>query len=418
MDDTPIIKCPKCSAEIHLTEALTLKLKESLRAEAEVVFKKRELEAKNREDDLKKRAARIEEEKRSLDKVVDERVGLERIRLKREAERRAKEDSSLELKGLKEENAEKQKKLDEMMGKELELRKKAVELENDKKAFELQVARRLDEERQRVREESLRLFSEEHRLKDIEKDKKMSDMHKTIEELNRKLTQGSIQAQGEVMELEMEGILKSRFPFDSIEPVPKGVKGADVLQRVFDNAGRACGVMIWEVKNTKAWDDKWIGKLKDDQRNVGASIAVIVTETLPRGVNGFSNVNGVWVSSTSLALSVASVLREGLIEAALSKLSVVNRTEKMEAIYAYLSGPEFRHRIEGIVEAFKSIKDDLEHEKRAMGRLWAKREKQIERVMQNTIRMHGDFHGIIGSSMPEIKSLELAGGDIDAEDAS
>ncbi len=418
MDNTPTIKCPKCSAEIHITDALTLKLKESLRAESEAEFKRRELEAKNREDELKKKASLLEEEKRSMEKTLDERMRLERIRLKDEAMKRAKEDFTLELKGLKEENAEKQKKLDETMGKELELRKKAVELENAMKSIELDVARKVDEGRQRVREESLRFFSEEHRLKDLEKDKKMADMLKTIDELKRQGTQGSVQSQGEVMEIEIENILRSRFPFDSIEPVPKGIKGADVLQRVFDGSGRECGVMIWEVKSTKLWNDEWIAKLKDDQREVGASIAVIVTEAMPKGVNGFANINGVWVSAIALAASVASVLRVGLMEAAMAKLSVVNRTEKMEAVYSYLSGPEFRHRIEGIVEAFKSIKEDLEHEKRAMGRLWAKREKQIDRVMQNTVRMHGDLHGIVGSSMPEIPSLELGPGEADEEDAS
>ena len=255
------------------------------------------------------------------------------------------------------------------------------------------------------------MFSEEHRLKDMEKEKKISDMLKTIEELKRKGEQGSMQTQGEVLELDLEALLRSRFPTDEIEPVPKGIRGADILQRVHNRSGQLCGTIIWESKRTKAWSDGWIAKLKDDQREVKAEIAVIVSETLPSGVKAFTQMEGVWVADFTLAASLAEVLRSGLTQLALAKLSAVGRGEKMDVIYNYLSGPHFRQRVEGIVEAFKSMKEDLDQEKRAITRTWAKREKQIERVINNTAGMYGDIQGIIGASLPEIKILELDEGE-------
>lgn len=221
-----------------------------------------------------------------------------------------------------------------------------------------------------------------------------------------------MQTQGEVLELDLESLLKSQFPVDEIEPVPKGIKGADIVQRVHDRGGRFCGTIIWESKHTKAWNDGWLSKLKDDQREVKAEIAVLVTETMPKGIERFSQVGGVWVTSYVLSIALASVLRTSLIDLAQLKSSLVGKSEKMEVLYNYLSGSEFRQRIEAIVESFQSMKEDLEQEKRATVKMWAKREKQIERVVTNTAGMYGDMEGIIGTSLPHIRSLELTEGSV------
>ncbi|MEW6616793.1 MAG: DUF2130 domain-containing protein [Thermodesulfobacteriota bacterium] len=240
-------------------------------------------------------------------------------------------------------------------------------------------------------------------------DKIFSEIDKQLK--RRKAEQGSMQTQGEVLELDLEAHLKICFPVDEIEPVPKGMRGADILQKVYSRSGQHCGAIIWETKHTKAWSDGWLSKLKDDQRDVKAEIAVIVTEALPKGINSFAQLEGVWVTNFMLASSLAEVLREGLIELSQAKLSAIGKNEKVEAIYNYLSGPEFKQKVEAIVEAFKSMKEDLDQEKRAMTRIWAKREKQIERVIMNTAGMYGDMQGIIGATLPQIKILEIGAGD-------
>ncbi len=396
----PTIKCPYCGKGIPLTEALSNPIKEVVRKEYEDKARERDVEFKRREEELTRKFV------------------LEKPKLLQEAQRKVREEIENELKDLKEDNAGKAKLLQEARNHELELRKKARELEEKQKGLEIEVARRLDAERDKIRQGTLEMFTEEHRLKDLEKDKKINDLDKALDEAKRKIGQGSTQTQGEVLELDLEALLKLKFPADVVEPVPKGVKGADILQKVYTRGGQCCGVIAWESKRTKAWDDKWISKLKDDQREVNAEMAVLVTEALPKGVgvNSFTRVEGVWVTGLAQAGSLAMALREGLIEVAQTKLSALGKGEKMEAIYNYLSGSEFRHKIEAIVESFKSMREDLESEKRAMTKIWAKREKQIERVVTNTVRMYGDMQGIIGAALPEIKTMELGSGLEDNEE--
>ncbi len=406
----PTVTCPYCSKGIPLTEALSNQIKEGLRREYEARAQEKEVGLKRREEEMRKKASELDDSRKALEETVARRLAVEKTRLLRDAQEKAKEELSNELKDLKEETLEKARLLDEARRNELELRKKARELEEEKKGLELEVARRLDAEREKIRQAAVEMFSEEHRLKDIEKDKKMDDMRRMIEELKRKTEQGSVQAQGEALELDLEALLRTSFPIDVIEPVPKGIRGADILQRVYAKSGQCSGTIAWESKRTKAWNDEWITKLKDDQRETKAEIAVLVTETLPRGISSFAHIDGVWVTGIALAGSLAGVLRDGLIQVAQSRLSAVGKGEKMEAIYNYLSGPEFRHRVEAIVESFKTMQEDLESEKRAMTKIWAKREKHIERVVSNTSRMYGDMQGIIGATLPEIKSLELGSG--------
>ena len=234
----------------------------------------------------------------------------------------------------------------------------------------------------------------------------MEDMRKTIDDLKRKAEQGSMQTQGEVLELDLEASLKARFPYDNIEPVSKGMRGADVIQKVLNPAGQDCGSIVWETKRTKAWSDGWIEKLKSDQREVNAEIAVIVTEALPKGMQQFGQMEGVWITSPVLSGSIAAVLRESLIKINLAILSSVNKGEKMEILYDYFSGSQFRQKIEAVVEAFSTMKNDLDKEKRAITKSWSKREKQIEKVILNTAGLYGDMQGIIGASLPEISMLD------------
>ena len=289
----------------------------------------------------------------------------------------------------------------------MELRRKERELEDHAKEMDLEVARKIDAERKRVEDDTARRITEDHRMKDAEKDKKMSDMMQQIEDLKLKAEQGSQQTQGEVQELELEKELAALFPFDEILPVPKGINGADVLQKVRDGFGRECGVIIWESKQTKAWSQGWVQKLKEDQRQIKAEMAIIVSKMLPPEIKTFGDIEGIYVTNFESIFGVASVLRLQLIQIAATKRSLIGKNEKMEVIWNYLHGTAFKQRVEAIIEAFSAMNTNLDKEKNAITRMWAERKKQIEQVITNTSGMCGDLQGLTGGSMPTIQSLEL-----------
>jgi len=365
------IKCPNCDELFELSEAISYDIEKRIK-------KKHEIE--------------IEEKRKAFEE---------------KAKKDAYESVILELSDLREQLEEKTTNLKEARKQELELLKKQRELQEKEENMELEVTRKLDEERQKILEKATGKFEEEHRLKDAEKDKKLNDMKKQIDELKRKSEQGSQQTQGEVLELDLENILKKSFTHDNIEPVPKGIKGADVLHKVHSPSGQFCGTIVWETKRTKAWSDKWIAKIKEDQRRVKGEIAVILTTVLPKDVRSFAHINGIWVTDYSSMVELATAIRMGLIEVAKTKQAAVGKKEKMEVVYNYLSGSDFKQKVEAIVEAFKAMKEDLEKEKKAFSKSWAKREKQLELVITNTAGMYGDIHRIIGTSLPEIKLLEI-----------
>jgi hypothetical protein len=397
---SPKIICPYCHKEIPLSEAITHSIREEIQKEFEKDIKKKEEELVQKENLLSTKEKAIQEE-------IAKKLALERVKIEEETKKRLEESMYLRIKDLQEELKQKEEKLEEMRKTELQLRKERRELEDRQKSLELEIARRLDEEREKIRQEAESRIAEEHRLKDLEKDKKINDLLKDIEELKRRAEQGPIQLRGEVLELELEDLLKAHFPTDQIEPVSKGKRGADVLQKVYSPMGQFCGTIIWEAKRTKNWSDGWIDKLKEDQREAKAEIAVIVTTAMPKDVSNFQLIDGIWVTEYPLAPCLAMALRINLIQVAQEKRSAVGKHEKMEALYSYFSGTEFGQKVEAIIKAFISMKNDLESEKAAMYKIWAKREKQIERVITNITQMYGDMQGIIGASIPEIKSLEL-----------
>jgi len=405
------IICPYCKKEIPLTQAITQKIEADIRKKLEDDFDKRNSELLTRENTLAAKEQAVTKSEQEVNKKIEEEVTrklvLERDSITKEAKKKAETEASLQIKALQEDLESKDKKLQETQQNELLLRKQKSDLEARERNVDLEVARKIDSERASIYSEASRKADEEYKLKDKDKDKKISDLVKQIEELKIKAEQGSQQAQGEVLEIELEQMLKSAFPYDIIEPVPKGIKGADVLQKVKNPMGQYCGTIIWESKRTKGWSDGWVDKLKDDQREVKADIAVLMSITLPKEINGFSQFKGIWVTSFPLAMALAVALRTNLIEVSSAKQSAVGKAEKMEAIYNYLAGKEFKQRVEAIVEAFATMHSDLAREKASMEKLWGRREQQIKKVMINTARMYGDMQGIIGASLPEIKSLEL-----------
>lgn len=414
----PTITCPNCKTEIRLTESLAAPLIAATRKQFEQQLAQKDGEIAKREQGIREREKQITEEKRRLDEQVAGAVAAqlkeERARVIAEESRKAKLASAAELENRARELAELQEvlkvrdeKLAEAQKAQAELIKKQRELDDARRELELTVEKRVQAGLEQTRLKARQEAEDGLKLKVMEKEQTISAMQKQIEELKRKAEQGSQQLQGEVQELELENILGARFPADLIEPVPKGEYGGDVLQRVHNMSGQRCGTILWESKRTKNWSDSWLTKLREDQRTAKAEIAIIVSHALPKEVETFELIDNIWVIHPKAILPVAMMLRHTLVEITSARQSSEGQQSKMELVYQYLTGPRFRHRVEGIVEAFSTMQEDLDKEKKAITRQWAKREAQIERVMQSTVGMYGDLQGIAGKTLQEIGGLDL-----------
>lgn len=414
----PTITCPNCKTEIRLTESLAAPLIAATRKQFELQLSQKDEEIAKREQGIRDKEKQVAEAKRNLDTQVADQVAAqlkaERSRVIEEESKKAKQAAANELDNKARELAELQEvlkardaKLAEAQQAQAELIKKQRELDDAKRELELTVEKRVQEGLGDVREKAKREAEEGLKLKVMEKDQTIASMQQKIEELKQKAEQGSQQLQGEVQELELENLLRAKFPFDSIDPVPKGEFGGDVLQRVVSQSGQQSGTILWESKRTKNWSDGWLVKLREDQRTAKAEISVLVSQVLPKGVEAFDVVDGVWVTSPRAALPVATVLRHTLLQVNMARQVSEGQQTKTEMIYQYLTGPRFRHRVEAIVEAFSTMQEDLDKERKAIMKQWAKREEQIERVMGATVGMYGDLQGIAGKSLQEIEGLEF-----------
>jgi hypothetical protein len=410
----PVIICPNCKTEIKLNETLAAPLIEATRQQFLKRLAEKDQEVLTRETALRDREEALTQAQQSLEDKVAERLRTERERIAAEEGRKAQlaaasdlEQKTGEIRELQDVLKLNNEKLAEAQKAQADLIRKQRELDDAKREVELTVEKRVQEGLSQTREQARLEVEEQLKFKVSEKEQTIAAMQKQIEELRRKAEQGSQQLQGEVQELQLEALLSSRFPNDIIEPVAKGEFGGDVLQRVVGLSGKICGSILWESKRTKNWSDGWLPKLRDDQRTAKADLAVIVSHALPKDVETFECVDGVWVTQPRTALPVAVSLRQMLIEVALVRQASEGQQDKTELVYQYLTGPRFRQRIQAIVEAFSSMQADLDRERKVIMKQWAKREEQIERVMQGTVGMYGDLQGIAGRSLQEIEGLSL-----------
>ena len=401
------ITCPNCGEEFELSDALTGRIREHLKAELLQEVSRREAKLKDKTDALRAKEEQISKSREKIDEEIEARLKEQMSVIEKKAAKKLEGQYADQLKDLQGAIEEKDEAIKSFREQELELRKEQRKLKEAAESLELEVARKLDEEREKIRGEAEKKVAEEHRLKDLEKEKVINDLKASLADMKRKAEQGSMETQGEVLEQDFEAQLKSFFVHDDIKPVPKGIRGADLVQTVRTTMGAECGVLLWETKNTKAWSGAWIPKLKDDMIEVRASIAILVSVVLPDGINRFGQVDGVWVSDPLCAIPLAAALREQLMAISRERTASIGKSEKMEALYQYLAGVEFKQKIEGIVEAFTSMQDQLNKERRAMERHWKQREKEIERVVKNTVGLYGDMQGIIGGQIPAISALEL-----------
>jgi len=434
------IKCPNCGIEIEVGEVLANKIAGDVEArikaeaaterelavkaaqtheratvglklqklEAELAAKSSEIkEAEQRELELAALQRDLAKKEKNLEQTVENQVQEREKVLTDSIRAEAANKVSKELESLQQALNSRDQAMEQARQRELGLINEKRELEEKRKGMELEYQYKMEEDRRKLNEK----YAGEVDLKLKERDKQIEGLRTALVDAKRKSEQGSMETQGEALELDLEANLQQSFPHDGIDPVPKGIRGADVVQVVHNHSMARSGTIIWEAKNTKAWNNNWIEKLKDDQRDLGANLAVIVSLVLPEGVRNFDLIDGVWVCSVTSYIPLAMALRQQLIQVAFARTTTEGKSEKMEMVYQYLSGDEFRQKVEAIVDTFVSMQEQLDREKRAYARIWKERDKQIQRIIENTAGMYGDIRGLIGSSVPEIQALSLDGVD-------
>ena len=442
------IQCPSCGFVIPIDEALRARVRAELEAtlaadhqarlvravaeaeqrargtlDVEVADLKAQLAenaerarlAQERELALRKQARELEEASRTQAETL--RAELEAAwreertqavtKAAAEAEARAREQSARALETLQADLAVQRQKAEQAQAAELALRQEKTALEARARELDLEVARKLDAAKLELEQGIRKSAAEEQELKLKEKEKQIADLRAALDDAKRRSELGSQELQGEVLELDIQAAMERQFPMDLIEPVLKGARGADIQQRVRNERLDDCGLILWETKNAKHFAPAWIDKLKQDQRAAGAATAVLVSAALPEGMEGFGRIDGVWVAGRKAWPALAVALREQLIQVAHARAASEGKHEKMELLYQYLAGDEFRQRVEAIVEAFGALQGQVQRERRAMERHWAEREKQLQRVIASTSGMYGALQGIVGGGLAAIPALEL-----------
>jgi hypothetical protein len=399
----PIISCPECQAEIKLTESLAAPL-----------LRTRELEFKRLEAELREREASLARKRDLIEQDVAARLAAERRKVADEEQRKARlalgnelESKQRELQDLNALLRSRDAKLAQAQQAHADIVRKQRELEDKEREIDLTIEKRVSASMGQVQQKARQDAEDQLKLKVAEKDQLIGSMQRQIEELRRKSEQGSQQLQGEALEVELHQVLTDRFDHDTVTRVQKGEFGGDVLQQVVSPSGFVCGSILWESKRTRNWSEGWLPKLRQDQRAAKAEVAVIVSQTLPRGMAHFGFVDGVYVVSPACVAPVATMLRNALLELAVARQASQGRETKAALVYQYLIGSRFRQRVQAIVEAFTSMQDDLAAEKKALQKQWAKRETQLDRLMSSTVGMYGDLQGIAGRSLEEIDGLSV-----------
>ena len=411
MSEKTSINCPKCGTSIDVNDILKHQLEDTIRLEYQAAANAQanELEAKNKQ--LEKDKAEFEAKKKKENELFAEHLDKETKAAKKEITAKIKiklEEENKELFLAKEiELTEKSKKLIDynkvvsenakLQREKLEM-KEAIEAENQIKLNET-----LNVEREKIRKQE----DDKNELKLAALQKQLEDQKKLTEEMKRKQEQGSMQLQGEVMELAIEEWLATQFPLDTIDEIKKGANGADCLQIVNTRELQNCGTIYYESKRTKAFQATWIEKFKNDIRDKKANLGVLVTEVLPNGMERMGMKEGIWICTYEEFKGLSAVLRQSLIQVSNAVHSQENKGDKMEMLYDFLTSNDFKLQIEGITEGFTQMQTDLASEKRAMQRIWSQREKQIDKVINNTIHMYGSIRGIAGNAIQVVKALEL-----------
>ncbi|MGB6082516.1 MAG: DUF2130 domain-containing protein [Xanthobacteraceae bacterium] len=410
----PQIVCPKCRTAIRLTDSLAAPLLAKTRKQFEQRLAQQELGFAKRETELRKQKDELTKARKAIDDAVAKKVASARTAIVKAEAQKARRALAGDLAQRDRQLTELQQHLDANAAKLADAQKaqaavlrKTRELDDAKREIELSVEQRVQEALATVRSQAERDAEARLKAKVTERDVQIAGMQRKIEELRRKASQGSEQLQGEAFEHEVEAALRHQFPQDLIEPIPVGEVGGDILQRVRNTTGQLCGALLWELKATKTWNDRWLAKLRDDQRAAQADVALLVSNVLPKSCETFGCIDGVWVTHRRYAMPLAAALRHSLIEVTTLRQANAGQRSKMELMYQYLTGPRFRLRIEAIVDKFTDMQADLDRERKTITRLWAKREQQLNAVITSSAGLYGDLQGIAGNTMPEIEQLDV-----------
>jgi len=407
------INCPNCGTSIDVQDIISHQLEEEIKQkyQAQLVEEKKKYESEF--EILNKSKEDFEKRKKQENQLFQERLEKQLRAGKKELEQqlseKMKREQADQFDTMQKELNEKSEKLKELNRSKAEIEKLKREKSELKEEAEAQAQKKLNEQLQTEKEKIKKVEEEKNLLKFKELQKQLDDQKKLTEEMKRKQEQGSMQMQGEVLELAIEEYLESTFPLDSIDEIKKGARGADCVQIVNSRTRLNCGKIYYESKRTKDFQPSWIEKFKADMREKNADIGVLVTEALPKGIDRMTNKDGIWICTFDEFKSLSLVLRESVIRVSAALATTENKGDKMSVLYDYLTGTEFRLQIEGIVEGFTTMKNDLESEKRAMNRIWKTRDKQLEKVLTNTTSMFGSVKGIAGNAIGSIDALELGG---------
>jgi hypothetical protein len=386
------IKCPNCGHQFEPNDAIRDEVEKELRSKAADWQKK-----KNDEFQVK-----LEEERKKIQKSLEENI-----------RKNIAGDFENKLRLLEQNNKENEEKLKIARQKEADFLRMEQDLKNKEAEIEVNVQRQLQKERESLSDEIRKIEEQKTAAKDTEYqlrlkelEKQLDDQKKLADEMRRKAEQGSTQLQGESQELLLEDMLRTAFPFDTVTEVGKGVEGADCILVVRNNTGIECGKIIFESKRTKGWSNNWVDKLKTDMRSQQADLAILVSQVYPKGMECFGEKDGIWIASFKEFIALTIALRNAIIRIAETKRSEENKGEKMQMLYNYLTGIEFRQQIEAIVEGFVSMKQSIIKERVQMEKMWKEREKQLEKVLINTSGLYGSIKGIAGASVQDIPLLE------------
>ena len=418
MTNQTTIKCPNCQTEIDINEVLYHQLEnkyknehlaQTKKLEAEIEAKRKEYKThldslKAKEEEFKEQKEKFEEE---IKKATQIQLKAERVKLQDELRKEILDEQGESIALLQKQLEEKSNQVKELNNAKAQIGQLQREKEEMESSIMAKAELTLNEKLKLEKEKIQKATDEQNELKLRQKDEQLRQLQEQLQIAQRKAEQGSMQLQGEVQELAIEEWLKEKFPFDTIDEVKKGARGADCMQIVHTRESQNCGKIYYESKRTKDFQKSWIEKFKADMREKGADIGVLVTDVMPSDMQRMGLYEGIWICSFEEFKGLSAVLREQIIKIHHALISQENKTDKMSLLYSFLTSNEFKMQIEAIVEAFTTMQSDLDSEKRSMQRIWKQREKQIEKVLDNTINMYGSIRGIAGNAIGNIKALEL-----------
>ena len=418
------IKCPNCGHVFDVENVLAADIEQKFQQQYQEKLKESLVKVEEDKKKLETEQLLFEEKKKQENELFAQKLQKEKQKMEVEIQEQLRKsitsDYENKVKMLESNNADTQEKLKEARKKELEFLQKEQELKNKEDYLEITLQKKLQEERITISEQVRTQEAEKNSLKETdfqlklkEKEHQLEEQKKLIDEMKRRAEQSSMQRQGEVQELLLEEILKETFPFDVIEEVGKGVEGADCIQVVRNSSGIECGKIIYESKRTKTWNHSWVDKLKTDMRSRGADIAILVTQSFPKDMERFGERDGIWVCNFTEVRSVSHLLRASILKIYEIQKREENKGDKMQLLYNYLTGNEFKGQVEAIVEGFMAMKQGIMKERIQMEKMWKEREKQLEKVLISTSGMYGSVKGIAGASIGDIPLLD--GNDITNE---